>query len=142
MPGFGDGSFAMTTRRDWLTGMSAALSSAATRNRLGTSPMTDQEPKGGLPLAEYEPESMLHVSETHLERSSYAAIDVHTHLSVSAKAEHGVPLVSERHFLAPAQELLPCMDRRNLRALVNLTGGFGGGLQPAIPDCDSARPGR
>ena len=132
----------MTTRRDWLTGMSVAFSSAATRSGSGTSPMTDQRPKGGLPLAEYEPESMLHVSETHLERSRYAAIDVHTHLSVSAKAEHGVPLVSERHFLAPAQELLPCMDRRNLRALVNLTGGFGDGLKQAIANYDSAHPGR
>jgi predicted TIM-barrel fold metal-dependent hydrolase len=132
----------MTTRRNWLTGMSVAVSTAATRNTSQTSPMTAQEPKKTPPLAEYEPESMLHVSETHLERSRYPAIDVHTHLSVSAKAEHGVPLVSERHFLATAQELLPCMDRKNLRALVNLTGGFGEGLNQAIAKYESAHPGR
>ena len=132
----------MTTRRDWLTQMSVALSSATTPDTSHASPMNTQQSKNALPLAEYEPESMLHVNETHVERPRYAAIDVHTHLSVSAKSEHGVPLVSERHFLAPAQELLPCMDRKNLRALVNLTGGFGGGLKEAIANYDSPHPSR
>ena len=132
----------MTTRRDWFTQMSVVLSSAAASNTSQTSPMTGLEPKRALPLVEYEPESMLHTSETHIERSRYPAIDVHTHLSVSAKSEQGVSLVSERHFLAPAQELLPCMDRKNLRALVNLTGGFGDGLKEAIANYDSAHPGR
>ena len=136
----------MTTRRDWLSGVGVALSAAATRDALARAPqnssMTEQEPKKPLPLAEYEPQSMLHLTETHVDRSRYPAIDVHTHLSVSAHAEHGVSLASERHFLAPPQELLPCMDRRNLRALVNLTGGFGDGLKQTIADYDAAHPGR
>lgn len=136
----------MTTRRDWLTGMRVALSTVATSAispaASQTSAMTGHEAKTALPLAEYEPQSMLHVSETHVERSRYPAIDVHTHLSASAHAEHGVPLASERHFLAPAQELLPCMDRKNLRALVNLTGGFGDGLKQAIANYDAAHPDR
>lgn len=132
----------MTTRRDWLTGMSAGLSATAMRDGAQASAMTNQQSRNALPLAEYEPHSMLHVSETHIERSRYPAIDVHTHISVSAKAELGVPLASERHFLAPSDELLPCMDRKNLRALVNLTGGFGNGLQQAIAQYDLSHTGR
>lgn len=133
----------MTTRRDWLAAVSLALpTEAATRGVSQTSDMTGQPPKKALALSEYEPQSMLRVSESHVERSRYPAVDVHTHISVSAQAEHGVPLASERHFLAPAHELLPCMDRKNLRALVNLTGGFGDGLKQAIANYDLAHPGR
>lgn len=131
----------MKTRRDWLSQMSVAISAGTMRDPSQTS-MTGQPSEHTLPLLEYQPESMLHTSETHVERSRYPAIDIHTHLSVSARAENGVSLLSERHFLAPAEELLPSMDRKNLRVLVNLTGGFGDGLKQAIANYDVAHPGR
>jgi predicted TIM-barrel fold metal-dependent hydrolase len=93
-------------------------------------------------LPEYEPRSSLHVKETHVARARYPAIDIHTHLSWSVKSEKGVALASERHFLMPPQELLTVMDRKNLRALTNLTGGFGKGLEEAIAKYDRAYPGR
>lgn len=124
----------MTSRREWLNGMSLALPYA--------SAMTSEKVGKGLDLSEYEPHSVLRVRETHVDRSRYPAIDVHTHISISARSEQGVPLASERRFLAPAEELLPVMERRNLRALVNLTGGFGDGLKQAIARYDSAHPGR
>ncbi|MBV9780344.1 MAG: amidohydrolase family protein [Acidobacteriaceae bacterium] len=104
--------------------------------------MRDEAPDTALKLVDYEPQSMLHVPETHAERSRYPAIDIHTHISISAKAVHGVPVASKRHFLAPPEDLLPCMERKNLRALVNLTGGFGDGLKQAIGKYDAAHPGR
>ncbi len=95
-----------------------------------------------LELSEYEPRSMLHVKETHVPRARYPVIDIHTHLSFSSKVEHGVSVGPERRYLATPESLLPVMDRRNLRALNNLTGGFGDGLVEAIQKFDKAYPGR
>ncbi len=101
----------------------------------------ESQPSRLLPLPEYEPKSMLHAHETHVDRARHPVIDVHTHLSFSARAENGVSLASERHFLATPDDLLPCMQRKNLRALVNLTGGFGDGLATAVSRFDKAHPG-
>jgi predicted TIM-barrel fold metal-dependent hydrolase len=93
-------------------------------------------------LPEYEPRSELHVKETHITRAKFPVIDIHTHLSWSVKSEKGVGLASERQFLMPPSELLAVMDRKNLRALTNLTGGFGKGLRDGIAKYDKAYPGR
>jgi predicted TIM-barrel fold metal-dependent hydrolase len=85
---------------------------------------------------------MLHASETRVERARFPVIDIHTHISFSKKAENGVQLAAERNFLAPPQELLAVMDRKNLRAMVNLTGGFGAGLVESVAKYDKAFPGR
>jgi predicted TIM-barrel fold metal-dependent hydrolase len=53
-----------------------------------------------------------------------------------------VELAGERNFAAPPSELLPLMDRKNLRALVNLTGGWGAGLEETIAKYDRTHPGR
>ncbi len=95
-----------------------------------------------LALTDYEPRSMLHVKETQVARARYPVIDIHTHLSFSAKNEHGVSLSPERHYLASPDYLLPVMDRHNLRALNNLTGGFGEGLIETVKKYDQAHPGR
>lgn len=95
-----------------------------------------------LDIADYEPTSMLHVKENHVERARYPVIDVHTHLSFSVKNVNGVDLAPERTFPAPASELLAVMERRNILAMVNLTGGFGTGLTDAISRYDQAFPGR
>jgi len=95
-----------------------------------------------LDIADYEPASMLHVKETAVEHARYPVIDVHTHLSFSVKNVNGVDLAPERTFPAPASELLAVMERRNILAMVNLTGGFGTGLTDAISRYDRAFPGR
>ena len=48
--------------------------------------------QGTLSLADYEPTSMLQVSETHVARSRYPVIDTHTHISYSARLVNGVEL--------------------------------------------------
>jgi hypothetical protein len=100
---------------------------------------TEREPLG---LSEYEPKSMLHVRESHVERARFAVIHFHTHISFSAKSAKGVELTPERKYLGTPQELLAVMDRKNIRAMVNLTGGYEQGLADAVGRYDLAFPGR
>jgi predicted TIM-barrel fold metal-dependent hydrolase len=136
-------------RRQWLYGVgiltgAAAVPGVSTEGKpaqgQSASPATSESKP--LPLSEYEPKSMLHVRETRVERARYPAIDIHTHISISKKSDHGVAVAPEREYLGTAQELLAVMDRKNLRAMVNLTGGFYGGLTEAVGNYDKAFPGR
>jgi predicted TIM-barrel fold metal-dependent hydrolase len=105
---------------------------------------SSSKPSDGLPLAlsQYEPKSMLQVRETRVERARYPAIDIHTHISESKKSENGVAVAAERQYLGDPKELLAVMDRKNLRAMVNLTGGFNAGLVDAVNKYDQTFPGR
>lgn len=95
-----------------------------------------------LPLAEYEPTSMLHAQDAFVERAAFPVVDVHTHITVSAKSENGVGLAAERKYLGKPDELLRVMDRKNLRAMVNLTGGYDNGLVEVVAKYDKAFLGR
>lgn len=90
--------------------------------------------KKPLDITEFEPRSMLSVKETSVPRARFPVIDIHTHISFSSK---GVG-----RFLAPPSELLAVMDAKNLRTMVNLTGGYGDGLAASIAKYDKAHPGR
>src|SRR4030088_523050 len=85
-----------------------------------------------LQLADFQPRSMLHVPETRVPRSRYPVIDIHTHLSFAAKSANGVGIGEAMNYLAPVEDLLPLMDRKNIRIMVNLTGGVGKGLDESI----------
>jgi predicted TIM-barrel fold metal-dependent hydrolase len=93
-------------------------------------------------LGDYQPKSMLQVPETRVERARYPVIDIHTHLSWAVKSSKGVPLSEERRFIMEPAELLKVMDAKNIRAMVNLTGGWGSGLRDGIAKFDKAHPGR
>jgi len=95
-----------------------------------------------LELSQYEPKSMLHVHESHVERSRFPLIDFHTHISGSTKSEKGVELSPDREYPGTPQELLAVMDRKNIQAMVNLTGGYDRGLAEAVANYDRAYPGR
>ncbi|MGC1903014.1 MAG: amidohydrolase family protein [Candidatus Acidiferrum sp.] len=95
-----------------------------------------------LDLAEFRPKSMLHVPETKVPKSRYPVIDVHTHLSIRAKSVNGVGVGEAMDFLATPETLLPVMDRKNIRILVNLTGGSGKGLEETIRRFDKTHPDR
>ena len=95
-----------------------------------------------LSLAEYEPKSMLQVKETHVARARFPVIDIHTHITVSAGSKNGVDLAPERQYLGSPQELLEVMDRKNIRSMVNLTGGFDQGLTDTVARYDRAHSGR
>jgi len=136
------------SRRQWLfsTGMlfgASRLSDAAQNTeQAGSGPTKMSDKPAPLPLIEYEPKSMLQVRETHIARCRFPSIDIHTHISFSKKAENGVQLAPEREYLGTPQECLAVMNRKNIRAMVNLTGGFDAGLADAVSKYDKAFPGR
>jgi predicted TIM-barrel fold metal-dependent hydrolase len=138
----------LINRRQWLYGvgvmagagmhvgpLAAENAAAANRPESKTSPTP-------LDLSQYEPKSMLQVHETRVERSKFPVIDFHTHISVSAKSEKGVALSPDRHYLGTPQECLAVMDRKNIKTMVNLTGGYESGLAEAVAKYDRAYPGR
>jgi hypothetical protein len=79
---------------------------------------------------------MLRVPETRIERARFPAIDAHTHLAM--EGEHGARV----HLFAPPEELLAVMDRRNVRAMVQVTGGHGAYLAESVRLLQNAHPGR
>lgn len=132
----------MVNRRKWLTGVGTGAMLGAVPNGEAALPDNADQDTKPLALSDYEPKSMLHVKETQVARARYPVIDIHTHLSFSAKNEHGVSIGAERHYLASPEFLLPVMEHCNIRALNNLTGGFGEGLRETIAKYDRAHPGR
>jgi Predicted metal-dependent hydrolase of the TIM-barrel fold len=113
------------TRRRWLAGLAGAgLASAQ---------------KAPVAITDYEPKSMLHVRESTVARSKFPVIDIHTHLTmVDTMVQH--PKVD---FLNTSpEEILPVMDRKNIRMMVNLTGGCGPALEEVIPYWHTPNPKR
>jgi len=127
-------------RRQLLYGTGIALvSSAVARARVKIPASDDETPKPKvLNLPDYQPTSMLHVRETRVERARYPVIDIHTHITETSKEVNGVPLAAERSFLATPEELLLVMERKNVRSMVNLTGGFASGLTETIEKYDKS----
>ena len=120
------------------TGM-GVMAGVAARAGVAASATKDEEAQAkALSLAEYEPTSMLHVRETHVERSRYPVIDVHTHITESSKSVNGVALAASRIFNAPPEELIAVMDAKNIRSMVNLTGGYGDGLRETVARYDQS----
>lgn len=136
----------MISRRRWLYGMGLAAAcgtqgvrAAATAAENKAQPAARPTP---LELSQYEPRSMLRVPESRVERSKFPTIDFHTHISGSTKSEKGVELSRDREYFGTPQELLAVMDRKNIRAMVNLTGGYENGLAEAVAKYDRLYPGR
>lgn len=129
------------TRRQWL-GAGLAVAAAPGMAAAWPAPQAGSPAsKPSLPLGRFEPRSMLHVTETTVERGRFPVIDVHTHLGWSRRAP-GRTTGSAMAFLAEGPDLLTVMDRKNVRMLVNLTGGYGDGLTETVSRFDRAHPGR
>ncbi|MFN0122757.1 MAG: amidohydrolase family protein [Blastocatellia bacterium] len=124
----------MITRRQILTGL-------ALTGLTGGRMVSAQQPQGKpqpLPIDQYEPKSMLHVTETRVERARFPVIDMHTHLSFTDAS--GAREASRAR--AKPEEILPVMDRKNVRTMVNLTGGYGAALEESLASWQKAHPGR
>jgi len=130
-------------RRRWLETVVAAAAAGGIPAGTG---MQVKSPEGAgqrkLELSEFQPKSMLHVPESKVPRSRYPVIDVHTHLSFRLRSSHGVGLGEDLEFLAEPATVLPVMDRKNIRTMVNLTGSSGKGLDQAIAKFEKAHPQR
>ena len=127
-------------RRQLLYGTGIGLvSGAVARAGVKASSMNDEQAKPQmLNLTDYQPTSMLHARQTRVERARYPVIDFHTHITVSSKEVNGVPLAAARDFLGTPDELIAVMDRKNIRSMVNLTGGFGSGLTETLEKYDKS----
>lgn len=122
----------------------AALSEAVPAASPKPQPGNDDNPchGGTLKLCEYEPKSMLEVPATDVPRARYPVIDTHTHYTFAAVVKHGVSLSARRTYVATPEQLLKVMDQRNIRAMVDLTGGYGQGLKETVAKYQNAHPGR
>jgi predicted TIM-barrel fold metal-dependent hydrolase len=134
----------MINRRQWLYGVGIMAGTAAQSGSVLAPSAGDPQKTQhrSLDLSEFAPTSMLQVHESHVERARFPVIDFHTHITTSVSSESGVALASDRQFLGTTEELLAVMDRKHIRAMVNLTGGYEKGLDEAIARYDRAFPGR
>jgi predicted TIM-barrel fold metal-dependent hydrolase len=133
------------SRRRWLSSLGAAWAGLAVRGRAhaqDAAPAVPSAPGAPLALKDYQPKSMLHVAETKVARARFPAIDMHTHLSWAKESSGGVSRGEVMNFLAKPEELIAVMDRKNVRMMVNLTGGTGAGLAESIRTFERAYPGR
>ncbi len=134
----------MFNRREWLRGLGIMAGVATQWSGVSIAEEKAEPPlrHQSLELSQFAPKSMLQVHESSVPRSKFPLIDFHTHISNSAKSVRGVSLASARTYSSTPKELLEVMDRKNIRAMVNLTGGYGAGLSDVIAKYDRAYPGR
>jgi predicted TIM-barrel fold metal-dependent hydrolase len=85
---------------------------------------------------------MLHATETRVATPRYPVIDVHTHFTFARGGRSGDASDDSVAFNTTAAEAIALLDRKGVRSVVNLTGGFGRGLEQAIATLDRAHPGR
>jgi predicted TIM-barrel fold metal-dependent hydrolase len=121
-------------RRQWM-----ALGAGAVSMPLGeaqqAAPKQPPAAQAGLPLEQFQPKSMLHVPETHVPRCRFPLVDFHTHITMSTGP-------GKIKFDMEPAGCLAVMDRKNIRAMVNLTGGYGDGLREAVARLSQPHPGR
>src|SRR5260221_1685373 len=131
-------------RRRWLESMGLLAAAGVVPTPVSSAQLKSPEGSGKmkLDLADFQPKSMLHVPETKVPRSRHPVIDIHTHLSIRAKSVNGVGIGEKMEFLATPESLLPVMDRKNIRIMVNLTGGSGKGLAEAVEKFQQTHPDR
>ena len=88
--------------------------------------------KETLLLRDFQPESMLHVKRTPVERAKFPVFDVHQHLNDA----RGIGTRME------AKDAVALMDKLNIKSVVILTGGWGSDLQKLIDTMVKPYPGR
>jgi predicted TIM-barrel fold metal-dependent hydrolase len=133
------------TRRGWARAMVATVAGghfAGQQRAHAGQPSQAAATSQPLPLAEFQPRSMLHVPETRVERARFPVVDIHTHLTFRAQNVSGVPQGEAVRTVAQPSDVLPIMDARNVQTMVNLTGGVGSGLRTTVTTFDTAHPGR
>ena len=131
-------------RRRWLrsAGLSGLGVGIARGGLAAEDPACPVVQEGQLLLQNFRPRSMLHVPQTRVEKPRFPVIDIHTHLTSVTRSEKGVAVGEEVTSLTTPEEALAVMDRKGVRAMLNLTGGIGRGLKDTLAAWDRAYPGR
>jgi predicted TIM-barrel fold metal-dependent hydrolase len=129
-------------RRSWLVTLGVGGLAGAVARRTAAEgpacPPADQP----LLLKDFRPRSMLHVKETRVATPRFPVIDAHTHFTYAAGRRRGASAEDAVSFNIDPKDAITVMDRKGVRAAVNLTGGFGKGLEEAVATFDRAHPGR
>lgn len=112
--------------------LAAALPAAAAAQRRGPAPKPQP-----LDLSQFEPKSALHVAETRIAKARFPVIDFHTHLSWGSD-----PKGEQSDLIMPAAGLLKVMDAKNIRVMVNLTGGVGRAVEQTVNALVKPHPSR
>ncbi len=121
---------ARLNRRQCLGAVAAALLPRIARSQ--------DPPAGPLPVDQYVPKSMLHAAETKIPRARYPVIDWHTHIT----GVGGLNGPGRLRWSATPEECLAVMDRKNIRTMVNVTGGYGANLIEAVDKLVKPHSGR
>jgi len=82
------------------------------------------------------------VKETRVPTPRYPVIDVHTHFTFAKDGRKGSATEDAVAFNMAPKDAVAVMDKAGVRSAVNLTGGFGKGLEETIAAFDKAHPGR
>jgi hypothetical protein len=98
--------------------------------------------KEPLLLSDFRPRSMLHTKETRVPTPRFPVVDVHTHFTFAKGGRKGAASEDAVVFNMAPKDAVAVMDRAGVRSAVNLTGGFGKGLEQTIAAFDKAYPGR
>ena len=132
-------------RRQWLAGAGAvSLTAGKAWAKSPGGALADEASPSATPLdlTEFQPKSMLHVAETKVPRARYSVIDFHTHITSVAGGKNGVELGEKMKDLAEPGDLLQVMDRKNIRMMVDLTGGVGAGTVETVRKYQQPHPDR
>ena len=126
--------------------LSALPSSASSAPLAAQAPVRPRRParlpRADLPLQQFEPRSMLRVAETPVDKARFPVVDMHTHVTRRARVSAGVSLGEPITLNAPVDDVLALMDARNVRTMVNLTGGYGSGLVESVRTLQQPHPDR
>lgn len=125
-----------TTRREWLQGLALTALASGASGKVSAQ-QQDKKPQP-LSINDYEPKSMLHVKETNVAQARFPVIDFHTHLSFTNTSGQ----TEKANFRAKREEILPVMDIKNIRTMVNLTGGYGAALEENLNYWQKPNPDR
>jgi predicted TIM-barrel fold metal-dependent hydrolase len=126
-------------RRKWMNLSAVALVARGKAQQSSEPAAREQQPssRADLLIERYQPKSMLHVPETRVLRSRFPAIDFHTHITESNSNNP-----ARIHFDMEPAHCLAVMERKNIRIMVNLTGGYTGGLRDAVAALCAPHPDR
>lgn len=127
-------------RRSWLAGVLGAAGGVPGRGQQNAA--VTPKPENGCPLAlkDYKPKPALHVPETKVPKPRFPVIDCHVHLSSVVQRpmpSSDVPVKEgpegpQASMSTRPEDVIALMDRKNIRVMVNATGGYGPALDEVI----------
>ena len=112
---------------------------AAPLRRLVADRVVTSDP-GDLRLREWRPEPKVVLPSHTVERARFPAVDAHNHLG--RRLSDWIGDAPDAWTVTDVGALLDLMDRCNLRAIINLDGGWGGDLAENLDRYDRPHPGR